>query len=522
MIYLKTKAALEKKNLDESKRIFPDLKLEVLLGTFRALGLLQLDETGKHHIDEIRLNQLSELSDYERQIYLASSMMVFYELGENIWQYFNKNRIVTVAKELHSFFQSLNANRMYPKTTLYKLFEIQEKKGLEYFLKNSLSKNKDRTELALKVLQTFSLIEKTENNFWKINSIDYVSAEKKLAEKLISMDSPNSFIVFPEITFSEAIELARFSSVLETGTTTRFALTKDSVVRAYRLGITSDKIIGALKNLSGRHVDQNIIWQLKDWEKRYSEVTLHTGVVLSLSKDRLYLANTEPLASMIAATLVPGIFLLNVDDEDDAAAVLQKACVDIIARNTIQNKSEKNMNGKTQSFFLNLDMNLKHSGLGFNDEKNNHQSNEKNIDEETSNEQKDRFRSILAKLKISKDQRDELSARIERRLILSDDQMNASSVKYEKLEARGLDYVGKYNISKQAISTGAILEVVWSDDEGVIQKIMGIPSSIEKINGEAVLVMHCKHGNNNQDNLIRIALGRISVLRRIKQSIFGE
>jgi hypothetical protein len=124
-------------------------------------------------------------------------------------------------------------------------------------------------------------------------------------------------------------------------------------------------------------------------------------------------------------------------------------------------------------------------------------------------------------MKITKDQRDELSARIERRLILTDDQMDASSVRYEKLEARGLDYVGKNNIAKQAISTAALLEVHWSDEHGTLQKIIGIPSSIDKDNGEAILVMHTEN-KNLLDDTIRIALGKISLLRRIKQSIFGE
>jgi hypothetical protein len=371
-------------------------------------------------------------------------------------------------------------------------------------------------------LQTFDLIGKLKNDSWKKIPIENLSEEKNSYRKCISMDSPNSFVVFPEINFTDAIQLSRFSSVLETGTTTRFALTKDSVVRAFRIGMTSDEIILVLKNLSGISVDQNIIWQLKDWEKRYAEVTLNTGVVLSLSKDRLYLANTEPLASMITAILAPGIFLLNVDEEDDAAIALEKAGVDIIARQNAQSNLKNSVTEKSQSFFVNFDAASKLQTLDFSENKS-HPQSEKNIfDEEKSDEQKDHFRTILAKMKIPKDQRDELAARIERGLILIDEQMNESSVKYEKLEARGLDYVGKYNIAKQAIAARAFLEVHWSDENGFVQKIFGIPSSIEKTNGEAVLIMHRENNENSQDSIIRIVLGKISLLRRIKQSIFGE
>jgi hypothetical protein len=446
-------------------------------------------------------------------------MIIFYEQGENFWQYFNRNTIFTTAKELNQFLQNLDSARFFPKATINKIFEMQEKKEKNNFFINSSTKKRRQAELVFTALQTLGLIGKKENNFWKIIFDENPQKNNVTSNKCISMDSPNSFIVFPEIGFADAIKLARFSSVLETGITTRFALTKDSVVRAYRIGITCEEIITTLKNLSGTNVDQNIIWQLKDWEKRYTEVALYSGIVLNLSQDRLYLANTEPLASMISAILAPGIFLLNIDDEDDAAEALEKAGVDIIARNPIQKKSENLGSEKKQLFFPSLESSLNHQV--FHENENNYQS-DIITDDEKSDDQKDHFRTILAKMKITKDQRDELSARIERCLILTEEQMDGSSVKYEKLEARGLDYVGKNNIAKQAIAIGALIEVHWSDDSGSMQKIIGIPASIEKTDGEAVLVINNKKNKMNQNDKIRIVLGRISLLRRIKQSIFGE
>ncbi|MDR2900090.1 MAG: hypothetical protein LBV20_01030, partial [Treponema sp.] len=198
----KNQGGIRKKNLDDCKRIFPNLKLETILGMFRAAGLLQLDDQGKHHIDENRLDQLAELSEYERQIYLAASMMVFFEQGENFWQYFNRNRISATAKELYSFLQNLNTMRSYPRATIHKIFEIQETKGKDFFLKQSSAKNNNRAELALKVLQNLGLIEEVKNDFRKIIPANTFSGDKNVSAKYISMDSPNSFIVFPEIEFA--------------------------------------------------------------------------------------------------------------------------------------------------------------------------------------------------------------------------------------------------------------------------------------------------------------------------------
>ncbi len=518
----KTQGGVRKKNLDDGKRIFPGLKFELMLGTFRAAGLLQLDDQGKHHFDENRLNQLAELSEYERRVYLASAMMVFYEQNENFWQYFNKTHILNAAKELHQFLQNLDVTRCYPRSTIQKIFEIQEAKRKDLFFRKPSAKTSSRVELFLKVLKAFELIEEKNNNVRKLIIADNKQEDKNIAGRYISMDSPDSFIVFPEISFADALKLVRFSSVLETGTITRFVLSKDSVIRAYQLGISCDEITETLKNLSGTAVDQNIVWQLKEWEKRYTEVALYNGIVLSLSKDRLYLANAEPLASMISAVLAPGVFLLAVDDEEDAAAALKKAGVDIVSRNTIRTNMKNSGFEKKQMFFPRLDTASKQQVPHFEEERNICQSKTIIIDKEKADAQKNHFRTILAKMKLSKDQHDELSARIERGLILTDEQMDASSVKYEKLEARGLDYVGKYNIAKQAIASESFLEIIWSDNQGTVQKILGIPSAIEKANSEAILVMRTENRENNQDNIIRIALGRISLLRRIKQSIFGE
>lgn len=70
---------------------------------------------------------------------------------------------------------------------------------------------------------------------------------------------------------------------------------------------------------------------MKDWEKRYGEVSLKKGVVLTLSQDKHYLTKTQPLAALIGETLAPGVYLLSEDAAEEAAAALRNAGVDIIA-----------------------------------------------------------------------------------------------------------------------------------------------------------------------------------------------
>jgi hypothetical protein len=130
-------------------------------------------------------------------------------------------------------------------------------------------------------------------------------------------------------------------------------------------------------------------------------------------------------------------------------------------------------------------------------------------------------------MKLSKPEHDELEARIDRRLVLTEPQLEGTTVRYEKLEARGMDYAGKSVMAKQAISGGALLEVTWPAGGGAVSVCMGVPIALEKSGGEAILVLKpislsLPDEDAESKSTLRIPLGKISLLRRIKQSIFGE
>jgi len=116
-------------------------------------------------------------------------------------------------------------------------------------------------------------------------------------------------------------------------------------------------------------------------------------------------------------------------------------------------------------------------------------------------------------MRLGAEQRDELTARVNRRLVLCEAQLKDAVVRYEKLEARGLDYAGKAMIAKQAIAKQLPVEVSWPGRQKQ-ESIIGIPKALEKKDDENVLVME------SGGDTIRIPIGKIGLLRRIKKSIF--
>jgi hypothetical protein len=121
-------------------------------------------------------------------------------------------------------------------------------------------------------------------------------------------------------------------------------------------------------------------------------------------------------------------------------------------------------------------------------------------------------------MQIPKSERDELAARIERRLIVCESQLAEASIRFEKTEARGLDYVGKTTVVKQAVASKSLIEIFWSGAGEEPNRVMGIPLALEKREGETFIVLKPMP----QGKEIRLPLGKISLLKRIKQSIFGD
>jgi hypothetical protein len=230
-----------------------------------------------------------------------------------------------------------------------------------------------------------------------------------------------------------------------------------------------------------------------------------------------YLAEAEPVASLISRTLGPGIYLLAQAARSEAAAALRKAGIDIIAQPPLEREPSSLRPGDREgaAFFSPLKDNpLKEQASA---------SNESSASTAAGSfgdagSIKERFRRVLEGMKLSKPERDELGARIERRLVLSEAQLEGTSIRYEKLEARGLDYVGKAAIAKQAIVSGSLLEVSWPEPGGGTNRVTGIPLALEKKDGESVLVL--KSPGETGEKEISVLLAKIPLMRRIKQSIF--
>ncbi|MDR2758769.1 MAG: hypothetical protein LBB78_05265 [Spirochaetaceae bacterium] len=518
--FFKAGGGLRKKVLEEGLLIFPGVNLEVLAGIWLHIGLLR-DEKERLTADASRFQAFSELSLRDRREYHAAGLLWY--LRENSSGYFHRGRLQSTVRFIHDFLETLEKGRQYPETTLKRIVEVLFRQETSPSEKPAFN-----TDLVLEALEKTGLLEKGMGDLWI--PLSTLSPEPDLNRPVIAPDTVSSCLLYPEIDFADAIKLAFFCSVRETGTAVRFELTRESAVRGFDRNISSREMLELLERLSGKKPDPSLAWNLKEWESRYSGVALHQGVVLTLSKDRHYLAEANPVAALISRTLAPGVYLLAAEEKAEAAEALQKAGVDIIAQREGNSPPEEarpqgfrhspypalEEADKTLASYNRIGTNKKGPIDPF-QEKSGAEGRPALPDSEKAETYKTRFRSVLEKMRLPKPEWDELSARIERRLVLSESQLVGASVRFEKLEARGLDYVGKSTVAREALASKSLLEILLPGSGEESNRVVGLPLALEKREGETLLVLK----SMPQGEEIRLPLGKIGLLRRIKHSIFG-
>jgi hypothetical protein len=304
----------------------------------------------------------------------------------------------------------------------------------------------------------------------------------------------------------------------------RFTVTKEMVVQCFETTARNGKdsavpernaawISERLKTFSGGRIDESLVWMIREWEKRFSEVILHEGLVLYLGKERQYLAESESLKPYLQKAITENVFIINPLYRNTVESILTKAGVDIIGRAHMQPHVGRIMGfpNKQSDDFPPLSGTSASPLLLGGKQKPSRNTAAQTVD------YRETFRTMLDSLDAEENEKQELLTRIDSGLIFSAEQLKKLSFPgtfpYEKIEAHGLDYAGKCLIAKHAYSTQSLVEIVWNAASGE-ERITGIIARIGKYkSGEILHIL-------NREQEQRIPLGKVSTIRRIKQSIF--
>jgi hypothetical protein len=524
---LKGDGTVRKNLLQKINTIFEADGSEIFVKALYRAGLLPEGQSNRYGQ---RLLDFARLTEEERFAYCAAGVYMDISGEDTEILIPRKNFMRRTAAAAAALFDSLDQDKGYTFSTLKRIAEAgAAADGVN---------NPSESAVLVKALEKAGLLLKQNELYRKrIIAASGNDDSRRKNIPLIAFNSFFSFVLLPEITFSDVMEIAPFCEVVSVKASTHFKITRDSAVRGFNRGISGKTMFEILKKLSFERVDDGMEATLNDWEKRHSEIILMDGISIVLSEGRRYMTRTEALAPHIILNPMPGVYLLDFKESEEAAAALKEAGADMISRPCVETGEEESFSAKPTPFFISLTRQARAACFGGDAAE--RKTARLFIPEYTSPrpsaaEHKKRFYALLNELCLSRTEREELAARIERRLIVSPRQLKGAFIRYERREAKGLDYAGKLSLVKQALVSNETLEIIVQDSDGSEKYVTGIPSALEKSEGETILNIKPPYngappdgapsggGLINDSGEVKISMGKIRVIRRIKRSIFSN
>jgi len=310
-------------------------------------------------------------------------------------------------------------------------------------------------------------------------------------------------VLMPGSSLAELLPLVSFMTVASVQTVGNYEINRKSCATAFDQGATAESILMLLEKHSPSPLPGNLLFSVRDWFSGYTALSLYHGYVLKVDDSRRILfEKNEELSRLVRKTLAPGVYLLDMDSPEELQDAASRAGLDFIPSVAMGTPRTDPAPLPPLRFSANTA-----SG-----------ASTKDLPAASTGEDAE-IRSALIyeleKMKPEKEQKEALLSRIHRKIIVSPDQLDPDSVRPEKLEARGVDFLGKVRIAEQASASGSLLEI--QPDSGS-RTLLGKPLSMEKKRGDVLV----KLANEVDGSIETVSLSRAVLVRRIRGSIFSE
>ena len=336
--------------------------------------------------------------------------------------------------------------------------------------------------------------------------------------QVLNIDAGFTVTLLPGLPLRALTPLMIFLDVTQFDTAAQFEISKKSVMRAFDAGMSQRQIADALAEFCPYDVPQNLCVSLEDWSNAYSSASLYKGYVLQVNAENAAATEKNPAISRhIAATLAPGIYLLNVQTDEEAQALIAKSGLDFIG------KIKSAEPPKLSAAFPAVWQGQSAAGLGTDMFRPQNAADDAPPQALASpqavrSQHITAMRAELEKLNLTPEQKDGLRDRIERNIILTPEQLRGDSVRLERIEASGMDFSGKVHIIESAIHSNSMVELAYenpNDTTGVGVVIVGNPLAVEKFDTDALIRIELIP--QHEEKLFSI--GKARMVKRIRGSV---
>lgn len=293
--------------------------------------------------------------------------------------------------------------------------------------------------------------------------------------KVLSIDAAFTVMLFPGLPLDGLVPLVDFLEIRRFDTAVSFEITRRSAMRAFDLSLTDGDIAALLGKSCAHELPQNLLVQLEDWRRDYGAASLYSGFVLRASPDDAALSLRNPrFARHVVETIAPGVFLLDVEGEQEARRIVAAAGADYVGR--LRTAARPREVAEFPPLLVRRPSAPE-------------ESLPEPPDEAGIAAHLERLRAALDSMTLSREERECLLFRINRRVVLSERQLRADSVKFSRLEASGMDFSGKVHIIEQSIDGKIPVEMTFPSPppNGIV--VTGVPVSMEKSEDDVLVTV---------------------------------
>ena len=259
-----------------------------------------------------------------------------------------------------------------------------------------------------------------------------------------------------------------------------------------------------LEKFINYELPQNLKINVLEWYKSYSSARLFSGYVLKVTDSNIAIAENNPkIKKYIKEKLAEGIYLLDISIDSDIKTFIKDSGLDFLGKIQQAEPSTENLSFpklfENPSVLISLEETLK-------------SSNKKILNVKESHQKITKLEELVKQKEISQQQKESLLYKISNRLILSENQLNSTSIRTEILEAEGMDFAGKNHLIEVAIKEDDMMELTFpSGNSSGFFTIVGKPLKIVKQVGESIVEFQCEPSKEIENFLI----SKITHLKRI-------
>jgi hypothetical protein len=314
----------------------------------------------------------------------------------------------------------------------------------------------------------------------------------------VDLDTPGGLDFSLALKLTDSFELVRHDRIGQ------YHLSQESYSRGRGVSGSGTTLQEILAQAGAGTLPQNIAFSLDHWDRQLSSVRLLEGLILKISEEKIPLFEKNPLLSPhILETLAPGIYFLDPADRALWEPALLRMGI------TALPSVEKPSSGDSAMAAPNISPSPPVSALSLH----------RNPPPPLRSEGPEPLLALVDGMPLNHDEKEELSDRIRKRVILFPEQLRADTVPREIREARGVDYQGKIRLIQEALSTGQeYLEVSWFTPEDEVVSRNLIPRHLLKEEEELILTGPLIEEPGGKDFQIRVR--KISRVRRRKLNFF--